>query len=174
MHHRCVMVRRRFLRRVMLHLPPNKRMPVFPTLVPLDIAHHRATQWMRHCSLGTQPRPIARAMPPLQDLSPRQVLYVLRVWMSVLSVAMMFGLHGLFSRLLALIAASLAFLASAMRLSACLFGTHLRQAQSFFQGTRHRRTVRSLHSFAGTATTLRSGATLLRSPALILSRRLDG
>ena len=98
----------------------------------------------------------------------------LRVSMHVLSVAMMFVLRWLFSRLLALIAASQAFPASAMHLSACLLGTHLRQAQSFFRGTRHRRTVRSLHSFAGTATTLRSGATLLRSLALILSRRLDG
>ena len=138
MHHRCVMVRRRFLRRVMLHLP------------------------------------ITRAMQPSQDLQPRQMLYILRVWMSVLSVAMMFVLRRFFSRLLALIAASLAFLASAMRLSACLLGIDLRRAQSFVRGTRLRRAARSLHSFAGTEITLRSDATPLSSTAVILSRRLDG
>ena len=98
----------------------------------------------------------------------------LQVSMPVLSVAMMFGLHGLFSRLLALIAASLAFLASAMRSSACSLGTDLRRAQSFARGTRLRRAARSLHSFAGTEITLRSGTMPLSSTALILSRRLDG
>lgn len=102
------------------------------------------------------------------------MLYILRVSTHVLSVAMMFVLRRVFSRLLVLMAASLPFQASAMHLSACLLGTHLRQAQSFSQGTRHRRTVRSLHSFAGTEITLRSDATPLSSTALILSRRLDG
>ena len=102
------------------------------------------------------------------------MLYILRVWMSVLSVAMMFVLRGFFSRLLVLTVASLPFQASATHLSACLLGIHHRRAQSFVRGTRLRRTARSLHSFAGTEITLRSDATPLSSTALILSRRLDG